>query len=184
MTTAQESRRAANKKPWYKRTWVWVVVVVLVAIGGLSNLGAGSKDVGHQAEQTPPAKVAPSEVGAEEADEVDNPLPVTVDEVARAASLEQAIKESLGGVESFSELYVSDPTLWGGYISGVRTDGQNAFVTLQIANNDPARKDFGKRAAKALSTLLPASAVERISWIIVEDASGVVIDQKQPSPLM
>ncbi|MBP2437053.1 hypothetical protein [Microbacterium amylolyticum] len=115
---------------------------------------------------------------------IDEEPPVEVDEDARAADLEEAIKGALGIESSFSELYAYDPSLWGGYINGVRTEGDLAFITLQVAADDPMRDDLGQRAAQALSTLLSADTIESvdIGWIIVEDASGVVIAQEQPAP--
>lgn len=95
---------------------------------------------------------------------------------ARGASLEQAIKDAFGGAE-FSEILVSDPSLWAGWISGVRVEGGDAYITLQLYEEGP-EDDIGDRAARALTTLLPASELEGIGWIIVEDAGGVVIGQE------
>jgi len=97
--------------------------------------------------------------------------------------LEQAIKDAFG-VTDFAQIYAQDPSSWGGYIAGVREDGLgNAFITLQVSSDDPSRDALGTQAAKALSTLLPASAVQGIRWLIVEDASHVVIAQNQPAPI-
>lgn len=57
------------------------------------------------------------------------------------------------------------------------------YVTLQVSADDPDRQSLGKRATNAMSTLLPASAVQGVDWIIVEDASGAVTAQEQPNPL-
>lgn len=89
-----------------------------------------------------------------------------------------------GVQDAYTELAASDATLWGGYISGVRIDGARAYITLQVAADDPQRDDLGTRAAKAMSTLLPGTAVEDINWLIVEDANGTVIAQEQPNPIM
>lgn len=102
----------------------------------------------------------------------------------RSAQLEQSIKNALGVQESFTELYASDPSLWGGYISEVRVEGSLAYITLQIAADESHRDEYGQQAAKALSTLLSAEDVQGIDWLIVEDASHVVIDQAQPKPIM
>ena len=99
-----------------------------------------------------------------------------------SARFEQALKDALG-VQSFSELLVVDASMWGGYINGVRVEDGLAHITLQIADDDPGRDELGSRAASAISTLLPATAVEGITWIIVEDALGVVIAQEQPAPI-
>jgi hypothetical protein len=102
---------------------------------------------------------------------------------ADGAQLEQAIKDAFG-VKDFTEIHVQDPSVWAGYIAAVRDDGLgNAFITLQVASDDPNRGALGQKAAQALSTLLPGAAVKGIRWLIVEDASHVVIAQKQPAPL-
>lgn len=107
--------------------------------------------------------------------EQDDASEVSDDE--RSAQLEADIKAALG-VESFGELLASDPSLWGGWINGVRVEGSKATITLQVAADDPLRDDLGERAARALPTLLPPESLADISWIVVEDASGVVIAQE------
>lgn len=131
------------------------------------------------AEQTPTPDPEPTEEPVEEEPEVD--------EVARAADLETQLKVMTGvGDGSFTDLLAQDPSLWAGYIAGVRTEGSRAFITLQVAPDDPSRDVIGERAATALRTLLPAETVDAlgISWVIVEDAGGVVIAQEQPAPLL
>lgn len=100
----------------------------------------------------------------------------------RSAELEQAIKNAFGGAE-FTELLIEDPTMWAGWISQVRVEGSDAYIRLQL-HEEGKEDDIGKRAAQALSTLLTKDDVKGLSWIIVEDASGTVIGQKQPAPLL
>lgn len=177
MTTRTYSTKLARRKPRISS-----ILVPLFIIGGLSSLAGCSGTEVADSTQAPSATATPEAATPEPSETPTEAAEPAVDEVARAAALEQAIKDSLG-VETFAELYASDPTLWGGYINGVRTANGNAFITLQVAADDPARDDLGQRAAQALSTLLPASAVEDINFLVVEDAAGVVIDQKQPAPL-
>lgn len=101
---------------------------------------------------------------------------------SRAASLEQAIKNAFGGAE-FSTLLLEDPTMWVGWISQVRVEGSNAYIRLQLVEEGPD-DNIGERAAQALSTLLAQDDVQGIDWIIVEDATGTVIGQKQPAPIL
>ena len=134
--------------------------------------------------QTPAAGDA-SAAGATVTLTVSKPAGATSDDSAgpdRGPVVDQAIRDAFGG-QTYAELLAADPTSWAGWITGVRVENGNAYVTLQVGANDAERKPLGEQAAQALSTLLPASAVEGVSWIIVEDASGVVIDQKQPSPI-
>lgn len=116
--------------------------------------------------------------GAADGEEADGQEPLP-DDATRSLELEESIKLSFGGVESFSDIYASDPTLWAGYINGVRVEGARAYITLQIGNEDPNRDELGTRAAGALSKLLPTSDVRGISWIIVEDASGIEISDSR-----
>ncbi len=110
-------------------------------------------------------------------------LPTVQASSATGAGIEQAIKDAFG-VKDFTEFYVQDPTIWAGYIAGVRDDGVgDVFITLQVSSDDTSRDALGQRAAQALSTLLPAASVQGVRWLIVEDASHVVIAQKQPAPL-
>lgn len=171
------NQAAATKKskPWYMKWWVWLIAVV-VFIGVIANLAGGDDDAGKPAEEE---IVAVEEAPTEEVAPEETAQP---DDAARSASLEQAIKNAFGGVE-FSTLLAEDPTMWAGWISEVRVEGSNAYVRLQLTPEDK-NDDIGKRAAQALSTLLTKEYVEGIDWIIVEDASGVVMAQKRPAPIM
>lgn len=198
---------AKTTKPLWRRWWVitLVVVFVLIIMGALAggdeddpqaSAAPSPTETTPEPEPTTPSP-SPSPTPSEEPTPEPTPEPAEPtpepatapepepanDDAAASAAFEQAIKDGLF-VEDFSELLAVDPTMWGGYISGVRVERDLGYVTLQISSNDPGRDDMGQRAARALSTLLPASAVEDISWIIVEDASGVVIAQEQPNPIM
>lgn len=101
----------------------------------------------------------------------------------RSAVLDQRLREIFGGVGSMSELLVEMPNDWPGYVVGVRVEGDLAYFTLQVDRNTADGKRLGEDAAQALSTLLGKDDVKGISWLIVEDGAGVVIDQKQPRPI-
>lgn len=179
MTDTTPSAPPQAKTPIWKKRWFWITIGALLVIGILANI-FGDDDNSEAAPEptqptverteTPTPKSEPEKVAEGPSDD------------ERAAAFEQAIKDAFGG-EEFSALFAADPTMWAGWINGVRIDGANAYVTLQVEPGDPEGKALGERAASALSTLLPADAVEGVSWIIVEDASGVVIDQKQPAPI-
>ena len=170
---------SAQKTAWYKRKWVWIVtgVVILAAVIGLI--------FGEPDDEDEPA-AEPTHVAAETPEPDDTTAPAAKSPEERAARLEAGIKTSLGVAPdgNFSDLYAQDPTLWGGYINGVRVEGSNAYITLQVAPDETQRDGLGERAAQALSTLLTEDMVDGIDWLIIEDAAGVVIDQKQPAPIM
>lgn len=108
--------------------------------------------------------------------------PTGPSDAERSAILDQRLRDIFGGVGSMSELLFEMPDGWPGYVVGVRVEGDLAYFTLQVDRNSPDGKRLGKEAAQALSTLLGEEDVKGISWLIVEDGTGVVIDQKQPNP--
>lgn len=176
----------SKRQPWWKKKWVWGVagaIVLVGVVGNLLGLGGDRDDIAAPAPtltvETPspaPTTEQPAPTPTEEA------APARPTDEERAAAFDQSIRDAFGGA-SYAELAAQDGLTWPGYVNGIRVERSNAFVTLQVASNDPSRDELGKRAVSALSTLLPASAFEGISWIIIEDASGVVIAQEQPSPL-
>lgn len=109
------------------------------------------------------------------------PKPSGASDAERSAVLEQRLKD-IFGVDSMQELLVDMPDEWAGHVVGVRVEGDLAYFTLQVDRNTPDGKRLGEDAARALSTLLGEADVEGISWLIVEDGTGVVIDQKTPNP--
>lgn len=167
-----------SKRPQVRTTLTLTAALVAVLAGATACVPAEDATV----EPTPTAtitdrsKPAPEET-PEEAEE-------TVDDTERTTAFDRALKDALGVQDAYTELAAADATLWGGYIAGVRIDGARAYVTLQVAADDPQRDDLGTRAAKAMGTLLPGTAVEDINWLIVEDANGTVIAQEQPNPIM
>ncbi|MEJ6555286.1 hypothetical protein PQI51_09680 [Microbacterium esteraromaticum] len=182
------STPSTPRKPWYKKLWIWAIVAAVIVIGGISNLVNGDRDEPDAAPSTPPAAAATatrepaSATPSDEPTPSPEPTPAGPSDEERAAKVQTALQDAFGG-QTPSEVYASDSSLWYGYVNGVRVENGNAFITLQVAADDPNRKDLGEGAAQALSTLLPAAAVDGLGWLIVEDASGVVIDQKQPRPI-
>lgn len=158
---------------------VGLLAITLTACSSSAPTSEPAPLVTEAAPEPVDARAEPTEEPVEEEPEVD--------EVARAADLESQLKVMFGvGDGSFTDLLAQDPSLWAGYIASVRTEGSRAFITLQVAPDDPSRDVIGERAATALKTLLPAETVDAlgISWVIVEDAGGVVIAQEQPAPLL
>lgn len=181
MTEAQGTTKTDAKKPWYKKLWIWGIVVAVLVVAGIGNLATGDEREAAQVDPTPTPIASESPEPAEPTEAAEEPAPEpepAVDEEARSAAFEQAIRDAFGGQE-YSEVFASDPTLWYGWISEVRTEGSNGYVTLQVGSGSPDRDDLGERAADALPRLLPADATADIDWIIVEDASGVVIAQSR-----
>jgi hypothetical protein len=167
---------AATPKPWFKRWWVWLLALIalLVIISAIGNAIAPRESPA--AVPTPTASIATPPVAAT--------APTTTATAAESASpgadnavVFAALKDQFGGVDP-AEVFASDQSLWYGWISGTRVEGSNFYVTLQVGPGDAERSDLGERAAAAIPTLLPDEAKSALSWVIVEDATGGVIDQK------
>ena len=165
------------QKPWYMKWWVWLIAAA-VLIGVIGNLAGGTDSDEPIVEE----QVKVEEPATEDVDLEPTEAEMATSDAERSEAFEDAIKTAFGGVE-FSTLLAEDPTMWAGWISEVRVEGSNAFVRLQLTKEDKD-DDIGKRAAKALSTLLTKEDVDGIDWIIVEDASGTVMAQQQPAPLL
>jgi hypothetical protein len=165
----------ATPKPWFKRWWVWLLalIVVLVIISAIGNAIAPRESPA--AAPTPTASIAAPPAAAT----APTTAPATESAAPGAdnAAVFAALQAQFGGVTP-AEAFASDPSLWYGWISGTRVEGSNFYVTLQVGPSDAERRDLGERAASAIPTLLPAEAKSGLSWVIVEDATGVVIDQK------
>lgn len=161
----------ADKKPWYKKIWIWAIVAAVLILGGIGQ-ALTSNDEPVDVPTMPPTETPENTSAAE---------PAGPSDTERTQTLEAAIKTALGVDGEFSDLYAQDPTLWGGHITDITVDGSNAHVTLQVAPDADNRDDLGERAAQALSTLLTGDAIDGIDWFIVEDATGTVIAQEQPA---
>lgn len=180
----EDQHMTAEKKPWYKKIWIWGIVAAVIVLGGVGQALNGDEEATSEAQDAPQEAVSEPETPQEAPEETPEAEPEVEPEgpsdEERAQALEQAIKDNFGGQE-FSDLYEQDPTLWGGYITAVTVDSANAFITLQVAPDDPNRDDLGERAAQALSTLLTGDAIDGINWIITQDATETVIAQEQPA---
>ena len=174
-------------------------------ITGTKPITSESVSVPDKPEETPAAKptttpepkesprVSEEPEEAEKPEKTQTPEPTKEPEIQpgltddeKSAMLDEDLKFALFVESSYQELLAVDPSLWGGYLVGVRVEGSDAYFTLQVDRSTPEGKDLGQRAAQALSTLLTQETVDElgISWVIVEDGAGVVIDQKMSSPLI
>lgn len=72
---------------------------------------------------------------------------------------------------------------WCTYVAGVSatTTGQ-LHVQLQVPPGDPENKELA-RATATFIILSTADAHPELDWVIVEDSTGTIIDQYQPSDL-
>ena len=169
---------AATPKPWYTRWWVWVAaaVAVLVVISVIGNAltPGGQQDSGGAPTASRTSTSSPVSTPTAEAS---TPPAATTPAADLNATAFSALQEQFGGAEP-ADVFASYPSLWYGWVSGTRVDGSNFIITLQVGPGDDGRRDLGERAANAIPTLLPADVKDDLSWVIVEDAAGTVIDQK------
>lgn len=88
-----------------------------------------------------------------------------------------------GGSWRDSDGCTSDPANWRCINQGATATSKGSLkVTLQIPGDDPAAEELADQAANGYLTAL-APEHDDLRWVIVQDATGVVIDQKQPSDL-
>lgn len=99
----------------------------------------------------------------------------------RADGYESWLKEQFG-VESFTEVLVSDPGSWAGYVNGFEANRDRMHVRLQVDRDSPKDKEMGERAATAIASLIRTGnedpRVASVDWVVVDDGTGVVIAQE------
>lgn len=99
----------------------------------------------------------------------------------RAAGYESWLKEQFG-VESFTEVLITDPSSWAGYVNGFDANRDRMHVRLQVDRDSAEGKEMGEQAAKAIASLIRSGnedpRVEGVDWAVVDDGAGVVIAQE------
>lgn len=76
-------------------------------------------------------------------------------------------------VDDFSEILVQDPSLWGGYVTGVEEKRGTLHVRLQIDRDRD--QEMADRAAKALGNFIRLGDDDRVKgvhFVVVEDGAG------------
>lgn len=146
---------------------------IVITTGLVLSACGGGSDSEPVTEETPMEETTVEDTPTEDS------APERSDE-QKAADYEAWLKSQLG-VQEFSELLASDPTLWGGWINGIVADRDRMHVRLQVDRNDADSKDFAKRAAKSISMLVKSSDDERVSnvdWVVVDDGAGNYLAQE------
>lgn len=102
----------------------------------------------------------------------------TETEAASSTPEEDWLREQFG-VDSFTEILITDPTLWGRYVNGVERKGDRLHVRLQVDRDTD--QELADRAAHAIANFVRFSDDERvkdIDWVVVEDGAGVHMAQE------
>lgn len=115
-----------------------------------------------------------SAVFGDDSDDVDAPAS-EVHDTERSAQFESDLKDSLG-VDSFRE---ASGDTWMFHVAETRVEGQNAYIRLQGSREDPELVEMAENAARYVVNLASLRDLDGISWVIVEDGTGVVITQEQ-----
>lgn len=166
-------------------------VGIAVVLAGAILTGCASVDVS----TAPPAAGIKTDANPDKAvdtkpkadpGKADVETPAPEDPKAKQAKLDKtqakAIKKELleiFGVKRFSDLISYDATMWIGYVSKVKVDHGDLYVTIQ---EDDAQ--LGEDAAQALSTLLSAKVTSGLGWVIVENGAGEILAQRTLDPIM
>lgn len=78
------------------------------------------------------------------------------------------------------EVFLSDPSIWYGYVAGAYVEGSRLHVQLQVDRK--ADKALGEDAAKAIASLASFAkdpVLDGVDWVLVEDGTGTIIKQEQ-----
>ncbi|MFD5868324.1 hypothetical protein ACFWGD_06895 [Corynebacterium sp. NPDC060344] len=205
-TAARPAKPQKPKKPIWKRWW-FITIVVLLGIGFIAEMTASPEEkaqreaasversIEREAEKSREAESSRAEEASKSMEQEreteekekttsatavpnsEEPSP-TESDPASANPEEDWLREQFA-VESFTEILMTDPSLWGGYVNGVERKGDRLHVRLQV--NREADQDLADRAAPAIANLVRFSDDERvkgIDWVVVEDGAGVHMAQE------
>jgi hypothetical protein len=149
-------------------TGILVTAGLLAACGGTDEPPAADEPTVEATEAASPSSEPADDEDADGTDGEDDPRVQQIQEMIALSS----------DVDSFDEVGEKDPTSWEALVTGWRVQGDTVYVTLQVGPDEPDRDDVGEAAARELSGA--AYGVDDVSWIVVEDSTGVVITQEQP----
>lgn len=183
-----EKERLANRTPKEKaednkRTALGcgAIILVLVLVGACGSIFSGDDEDESAATDTSTSASASADPTTEEAPSEEQTETETEEATAESSDggAEEWLLEQMGS-DSWTDILMSDPTLWGGYVNGSEVSHGVWHVRLQV---DRAQdKELGERAAHAIANLVRFDhddpRVKDIDWVVVEDGAGVVIAQE------
>lgn len=137
------------------------------------------------AETTEPSDPSPTPaeetIAPEETDDAADSPEAWAEDMEAQAKILNGVPE--GGSWRESVGCTSDPANWRCINQGATaTSAGSLKVTLQISADDPEAEDLADQAANGYLTAL-APENDDLRWVIIQDGTGTVIDQKQPSDL-
>lgn len=183
-----EKERLANRTPKEKaednkRTALGcgAVILVLVLVGACGSIFSGDDEDESAATDTSTSASASADPTTEEAPSEEQTETETEEATAESSDggAEEWLLEQMGS-DSWTDILMSDPTLWGGYVNGSEVSHGVWHVRLQVDREQD--KELGERAAHAIANLVRFDhddpRVKDIDWVVVEDGAGVVIAQE------
>lgn len=145
------SKEAKAKKPFYKRIWFWLIVVVIVILGACSS-GSDSSDEA-STEVTTEQDMVVTESSPEAVTESTETATTTKKEAVatqpskpvESSTEAQATAESTEDTESEKDAFIDQVTeaIQGGIgegesITGVSLNDENVLITVDLSQVDPA----------------------------------------------
>lgn len=183
-----EKERLANRTPKEKaednkRTALGcgAIILVLVLVGACGSIFSGDDEDESAATDTSTSASASADPTTEEARSEEQTETETEEATAESSDggAEEWLLEQMGS-DSWTDILMSDPTLWGGYVNGSEVSHGVWHVRLQVDREQD--KELGERAAHAIANLVRFDhddpRVKDIDWVVVEDGAGVVIAQE------
>ncbi len=146
-----------TKKPFYKRWWVWVIVIVL-AIGMFGTSGdTETKDNDQQtAEQTQSATTEPTDTEPEDAQQTEQTAAPVEEPEEPADTMTMGQKNALGSAESYLSFTAFSRS---GLISQLEYEGYSTEDATFAADNCGA--DWNEQAAKSAQSYLDMMSFSR-----------------------
>lgn len=183
-----EKERLANRTPQQKaednkRTALGcgAIILVLVLVGACGSIFSGDDEDKSAEKETSTSTSTPADPTTEEAPSEEQTETETEETTAESSDggAEEWLLEQMGS-DSWTDILMSDPTLWGGYVNGSEVSHGVWHVRLQVDREQD--KELGERAAHAIANLVRFDhddpRVKNIDWVVVEDGAGVVIAQE------
>lgn len=183
-----EKERLANRTPKEKaednkRTALGcgAIILVLVLVGACGSIFSGDDEDESATTDTSTSASTSADPTTEEAPSEEQTETETEETTAESSDggAEEWLLEQMGS-DSWTDILMSDPTLWGGYVNGSEVSHGVWHVRLQVDREQD--KELGERAAHAIANLVRFDhddpRVKDIDWVVVEDGAGVVIAQE------
>nr|WP_300185932.1 Ltp family lipoprotein [uncultured Agathobaculum sp.] len=149
--------KAKAKKPFYKRWWVWAIVIVLVIGMFAPSDDTETKDNDQQtAEQTQSATTEPTDTEPEDAQQTEQTAAPVEEPEEPADTMTMGQKNALGAAENYLSFMAFSRS---GLIGQLEYDGYTTEEATYAADNCGA--DWNEQAAKSAESYLEMMSFSR-----------------------